>query len=110
MVAKYTAARGMPELQLHVEAFGVFHYLTEKNERSTEVLAPAKDTRLYEVKERLNQEAEMHKADLVALLQDQVTTYPLFKDSKAYVPPVQTDHTAIYTEPGTQTGGVRHRL
>lgn len=106
MVAKYTAARGMPELMLYIEAFGVFHNLIEKNERSTQVLADAKDHRMYEVKERLNQEAEMHRDALINYLNKNVATYPKFEDSDAYIPEDETS-----TDSTTETtGGVRYRL
>lgn len=106
MVAKFTAARGMPELMLHIEAYGVFHFLTEKNERNTEVLSTASDLRIKEVKERLNQEAENLRNDLIEYLNANVSTYPLFKDSINY----QEQETVTTEESTTASGSIKFRL
>lgn len=106
MVAKFTAARGMPELVLHVEAFGVFHYLTEKNERSTEVLSPADDKRMELVKTELIREAEGLRQDLINYLNENATAYPLFSASKAYIAP--EEDTISDSDSGTEF--LRYRI
>jgi len=84
MVAKLTAAQGMPELQLHIEAYGVYHFLTEKNEKNTEVMDAAKDHRVEQVRSNLLTEGEATRQQLIDFLNKNVDDYPLFTASDSY--------------------------
>lgn len=98
MVAKFTAAQGMPELQMHIEAYGVYHFLTERNEKTSQVLKDAKDHRVLAQKQRFTEEAEMHRQDLINYLNANVEEYPLFKESDSYIEEeTETDDTGSET-------------
>jgi hypothetical protein len=106
-VAKMTAAKAMPQLQLHIEAYGVFSWLTEKNEKNSQVLSAPKGHVVHTLSEQLKAEADQHRTDLVKYLQAKVATYPLFKDSEMYVAPVVATETTRTGSGGTSCGGVR---
>jgi hypothetical protein len=108
MVAKLTALRGMPELQLQVEAFGVYHNLIDKNEKSTQVLKTADESRMQKVEDRLQLEADALRSDLICHLHNNIDDYPLFKESTNYV--ALDEEEEEDTTPPATSGSMPYRL